>query len=114
MSAEFEALMARLESCSCESHSCDCGSDCRCEEVWEQLFTLLDAQVPHEVSVRLLSHGRNCATCRAKIEEELAMRKVIRRGCYAEEAPASLRQKIAQLINSDDGTPGAAAGFRDI
>lgn len=95
MSREFEELMSQLEAC--ESGNCNCGMNCRCEDVWEQIFALLDHEVCQEVAHRLLRHGANCPSCSARIEEELQMRKIIKRGCEAQ-APAELRDRIEKMV----------------
>ncbi|QOQ39265.1 mycothiol system anti-sigma-R factor [Trueperella pecoris] len=97
MSKEFDQLVAKLEECSCAGTNCGCKG-CRCDEVLERLFELLDDEVCEEDAHRLLKHGRTCASCSTRIEEEILLRRVIRRGCCSESAPESLRMKITNIV----------------
>lgn len=96
MSKEFDRLVARLEQCSCED-DCRCAQCC-CEDVLDHLFALLDEEISAEDARRLIRHGRTCSACATRIEEEIVIRQVIRRGCCPEEAPESLRMKITHIV----------------
>ncbi len=96
MSKEFDDLVAQLEQCGCEGPTCDCGN-CQCDDVLDRLFELLDHEITESDARRLVKHSANCPTCVNRIEEEIAIRKVIRRGCCGESAPESLRMKITKI-----------------
>lgn len=97
MSKEFDELVARLENCGCESPGCDCGQDCQCDDVLERLFALLDHEITEADASLLVRHSAICPNCVSRIEEEIVIRKVIRRGCCGEDAPESLRMKIIKI-----------------
>ncbi|AJC69978.1 hypothetical protein V3M78_03575 [Trueperella pyogenes] len=96
MSKEFDALLEKLEECTC-GEECTC-TQCCCEDVLDHLFELLDEEICDADARRLLRHGANCGACRQRIEEEIMLRKVIRRGCCAPDAPESLRTKITRIM----------------
>ena len=97
-------LMAELDACPCHGGSdCTCGAACRCDELLEHLFELLDYEVPAEYAHRLLEHGRGCENCLETIRAELRVRAVIRRS-FTDFAPRSLRLRITQLTIRRDCT----------
>ncbi|MFY9262670.1 MAG: mycothiol system anti-sigma-R factor [Actinomycetaceae bacterium] len=89
---EFERLLGELDSCHCGAQACDCT------EVLENLFELLDEEIPVEKAHRLLLHGQECPECAQRIEAELRLRKAIQRSCCSAVAPASLRVRIRQTV----------------
>ncbi|WP_311590757.1 mycothiol system anti-sigma-R factor [Trueperella bernardiae] len=93
---EFDELMSKLEACTCHGE-CTCAQ-CGCEEVLDHLFELVDDEISDDDARRLLRHGVTCRACAARIEEEIVVRKVIRRGCCSQEAPESLRTKITRIV----------------
>ncbi|VEI13739.1 mycothiol system anti-sigma-R factor [Trueperella bialowiezensis] len=103
MSRKLDELMAQLQECACESSGCDCAQQCRCDDVLDQLFALLDNEITEQDALRLIRHSANCPACLRRIEEEIVIRKVIRRGCCGESAPESLRMKITRITKYQVG-----------
>lgn len=97
MSREFAELVEQLQNCACAGADCECGDGCRCEDVLDRLFALLDHEVTDYEARRLIRHSTDCPTCVSRIEEELTLRRVIRRGCCGELAPETLRMKITRI-----------------
>lgn len=93
---EFDELMSKLEACSCRGE-CTCAQ-CGCEDLLDHLFELVDDEISDADACRLLRHGATCSACATRIEEEIVVRRVIRRGCQCEEVPQSLRTKITHMV----------------
>ncbi|MDO5025468.1 MAG: hypothetical protein Q4E03_02990 [Trueperella sp.] len=92
----IEELVAQLEDCNCDPN-CDCASACHCEDVLDKIFELVDREIPTKQVHQMLKHSMECEYCRGRVERELAMRRIIRRGC-CEQAPESLRMRIMEIV----------------
>lgn len=97
---EVSALVARLDDCGCAEGK-DCGANCQCDELVSSLYELIDHEMPVADEHRLLHHVEGCASCQKSVKVEYLMRSVVKRGC-AEDAPDSLREKIASAVRSTD------------
>lgn len=85
---EIEAAAQRIAS--------ECP-DCTCEDVLDQLFELLDHELPAEEEQRLRLHAQNCSACQNASRHEMTVRSRIRRSCN-ESAPSELRMRVVSQI----------------
>lgn len=92
----IEDLVAQLGDCQCDP-DCDCASECCCDDVLDKIFELVDREIPPEQVHKMLKHSMECEHCRERVEQELALREIIQRGC-CEHAPESLRVRVMEIV----------------
>ena len=68
-----------------------------CEEVIEQLFAYLDADLDETTSARIHSHLHHCRECCNRLEFEQRLRARVRES-GTEEAPERLHQRIRDIL----------------
>lgn len=71
---------------------------CRCEDLLEQLYEFLDAEISDAECARLRDHVRECPTCREATDAETHLRVLLRRSCV-EVAPSGLRLRVVAQIS---------------
>ncbi|RNE48738.1 mycothiol system anti-sigma-R factor [Corynebacterium alimapuense] len=74
----------------------DCGGDC--EEIQARLCSLFDEEITPEQARELLREIAECPGCHHRLQSEREIRALVRQCCSAQEAPATLRQRITMQI----------------
>ena len=72
--------------------------DCGCDEVVNNLFALLDEQVPSEQASRLEQHRATCPSCTERVDAEIHIREILRRSCCGGAAPSTLRARVIAQV----------------
>lgn len=73
------------------------AAPCRCEELLEQLYELIDSEISQAQCARLQAHLTECDTCREAADAETHLRGLLRRSC-TEVAPSRLRVRVVTQI----------------
>jgi len=63
----------------------------------EHLQEFIDCEMSQVDTARLQAHMNECATCRAEVGVEQAVRDLLRRSCI-EQAPTHLRERVLRQI----------------
>ena len=79
------------------------------EAHWNQtrIDAYLDGELPAVEQEALRAHCDRCGTCRALLEDRRSLLNAIRSGRPRVEAPASLRDKVNALLESESHAPNA-------
>ncbi|MGC5615278.1 mycothiol system anti-sigma-R factor [Georgenia sp. Z1491] len=71
---------------------------CSCEELSEQVYEFLDAELGDAHRERLRRHVLTCETCRGEVDAAAHVKAILQRSC-TEQAPASLRARIVSQLS---------------
>lgn len=80
-----------------------------CDEVIRELYTFVDGELTVESRAQIKSHLDDCLPCFEAYDFEAELRIVISQRCR-ESVPDSLRDRIAQAIDSEGPGLGSAPG----
>ncbi|MDO4605939.1 MAG: mycothiol system anti-sigma-R factor [Bowdeniella nasicola] len=72
------------------------SDNCRCEEVRQRMYELLDSELERDLLARLQAHVDACPECLEIADVEAHIRRALRRSC-AQEAPAALRARVLRI-----------------
>jgi mycothiol system anti-sigma-R factor len=77
-----------------------------CDDILRELYTFVDGELTIERRAHIKAHLDDCLPCFEAYDFEAELRIVISQRCR-DSVPDSLRDRIAQAIESDDGSgPG--------
>jgi mycothiol system anti-sigma-R factor len=79
----------------------DCGPEC--EETLRQLEGFLDRELDPALRTKIESHLSGCGSCTDRAEFRQHLKELVQSKC-AEQLPAGLRDRLAQLIGSPDAS----------
>ena len=88
------------------------GDDVDCTSAIHQLYVYLDGELTEERRVQISEHLDYCGPCADAAVFEAELRVVIANRCK-DHVPGSLRERIAQLIESEDPEPPRAEADQD-
>lgn len=71
-----------------------------CEKALSQLYEFLDSELDTADADDIRHHLAACEPCMDAFDAEQAMKKLIKRGCGAEQAPQELRAKVMAVFAS--------------
>ncbi len=76
-------------------------SETNCEKLLEELYQLLDGELPPERCTELQAHLEACLGCLGRHEVERYFKEFVRRRCGGEPAPAPLMDRIRASLASE-------------
>jgi mycothiol system anti-sigma-R factor len=82
-----------------------CGDRGHCAQALAELEAYLDGELPAERLGDIRTHLTACYPCTGRVTFEEQLRAIVRRDCV-DHAPASLRTRIASLLEAD-ASPGS-------
>lgn len=71
---------------------------CSCEELTDQVYEFLDAELGDAHRERPRRHVLTCESCRGEVDAASHVKSILRRSC-SEQAPASLRARIVSQLS---------------
>ncbi|MGC5628397.1 mycothiol system anti-sigma-R factor [Georgenia sp. Z1344] len=71
---------------------------CSCEELTDQVYEFIDAELGDAHRERLRRHVQTCETCRGEVDAAAHVKTILRRSC-TEQAPESLRARIVSQLS---------------
>ena len=73
-----------------------------CQEAERRLHGFLDKELNETEIVEVQSHLNSCEECRSSFRFEASFKRVVMRRSSEQQAPASLRNKIADRLRRDN------------
>lgn len=71
----------------------------KCPEYIENLYAYIDGELSDEQYEELKQHLVDCPPCLTEYERDVLLKKLVKRACQCEEAPAQLRTSILTRIS---------------
>ena len=71
-----------------------------CKEAVDKLYEYLDLEADDMTAAHIEKHLDLCRLCCDHFEFEKRMKKLVQKSCFQEKAPAFLREKIQQALQS--------------
>ena len=71
-----------------------------CREAVDKLYEYLDREADDMTAAQVEKHLDLCRLCCNHLEFEKKMKELVQKSCFQEKAPAFLREKIQQALQS--------------
>lgn len=71
----------------------------KCPGYVENLYAYIDGELSDEQCIELKEHLLDCPPCLTEYERDMLLKKLVKRACACEPAPASLRTTILTRIS---------------
>ncbi len=88
------------------TEACSGGPHTDCDDALHELYGFLDGELTDERRALITTHLDDCSPCLQAFDFENELRALVARKCR-DEAPDSLRQRVADAIAHSDDAPDA-------